>query len=355
MIEKTNRVPLAFITGWGAVSPAGWSAGALREALAADAQLPIITEKRSENAPHRHMRKVPPLAPMPDWMKNARLRRTTTAARYAVHAALEALGEKNRALVQSGALRLGIVFCTMNGCVQFSRRFFEEVLTNPAFASPILFPETVYNAPASHLSALLGSPEMNYTLIGDSAQFVRGVELGAQWIEDSLVDACLVVSAEELDWVSDEAWMLFGKNNIATEGAAAVLLQRESQPDQAAATVQHFTPVWTYGNRMSRAKAARELALDLLGHARKQATCFDGFGSSVCGVFAGLREWHAEYISVCKTFGEGFSVTSGWQTVAACEWLMEGRAEQAVVSAVGLTQQAAGLVVGGVPYPVTQD
>ena len=83
------------------------------------------------------------------------------AARERHHAAhrrrrARSVGRRCRS-VQSGALRLGIVACTMAGSVAYSRRFYEEVLREPATASPLVFPETVFNAPASHLAAYLGT------------------------------------------------------------------------------------------------------------------------------------------------------------------------------------------------------
>src|SRR6187402_2211125 len=63
---------LCAVTGWGAVSPAGWTAGALREALLTLRELPIKTERRCEGAPERRVRPVPPHASPPDWMKQPR-------------------------------------------------------------------------------------------------------------------------------------------------------------------------------------------------------------------------------------------------------------------------------------------
>jgi hypothetical protein len=337
------------ITGWGAVSPAGWSAGALREAVTAQAALPVQSACRCEGAPERRFRPVPPHPAPPDWMKQPRFRRTTSIARYAVHAAAEALGEARLALAQSGALRVGMVFCSMNGCVQFSRRFFTEVQENPSLASPILFPETVYNAPSSHLAALVGSREINYTLVGDSAQFIAGLELGSQWIEDGIVDAALVVAAEELDWLTDEALQLFGKRSIAAEGAAAVLLEPRTQANDAAPLLQHITRGWTYGSSLPRKTAAGKVHSELSSITQAGAVLCDGLG-------AGLRtdrpeasvwaSWKGERVSVRRTLGEGFAVSSAWQTVAALEWIREGRARQCLVSAVGLTQQAMGAAFG---------
>lgn len=332
------------ITGWGSVSPAGWSASELYEVVEKNMPLPMTTEIRSEGAMKRNFRKVPALSVVPDYMRHARLRRSAPATRFAIHAAVEALGPEKFALAQSGALPVGVIFCTMSGCVQFSRRFYAEVLENPLLASPILFPETVYNAPSSHLSALLASTEINYTLVGDTAQFVRGIEIARQWIEDDLVQACLVVTAEELDWVSDEAWMLFHRKGAAAEGAAAVLLEKKAGLD-----IKHLTETQTYGNRVSRLKAVQRVKAELLDHASPQASLCDGLGAGKGtdrAEFAAWLDWQNARCSVRPILGEGFGITSGWQTVMACELLQRGASEEVIVNAVGLSQQAVGMVLG---------
>ena len=63
------------IVGWGAVSPAGWSAAELYAAVTNRAELPISAEERTPGAPHRKFRAVPPLTPPPAWLRQPRLRR----------------------------------------------------------------------------------------------------------------------------------------------------------------------------------------------------------------------------------------------------------------------------------------
>jgi hypothetical protein len=340
---------LCAVTGWGAVSPAGWNASDLRDAMLSKAELPIRKERRCEGAPERQVRPVPAHPSPPDWMKQPRFRRSSAIARYATHAAMEALGETRAAKVRSGEWSVGVVFCSMNGGVHFSRCFYAEVLENPSVASPILFPETVYNAPSSHIAALLGATGMNYTLVGDSAQFVAALDLASQWLEDGLADACLVVAAEELDWVTDEALPLFGKKSVAAEGATAVLLEPRTQLNDTTPLLQLVTPARTYGARMSRYAAASLMWQDLFDVASKGAVLCDGLGAGprVDRVEkAACLSWKGERVSARRVLGEGFSVTSGWQTIAALEWLREGRAQQALVSAVGLSQQAVGAAFG---------
>ena len=339
--------PVGFaITGWGSVSAAGWSTEALRSAMEARIPLPFKTETRCEGAAERHIRPVPALTEVPAWMKSPRFRRCTAVARFAVHAAVQALGEARLAQVQNGALRVGIIFCTMNGCVQFSRRFYAEALENPALASPILFPETVYNAPSSHLASLLGSKEINYTLVGDSAQFLRGIELAQMWLEEKLVDGCLIVAAEELDWISDEALVLFGKNLIASEGAAAAYVE----PAQSAAglRIEALTEARTLTSGLSRDEAARLMKNDLTACARPGAVLYDGLGAGVRADHAETKAWDGWTGPACHVrhiTGEGFSITGGWQTVLACEAASRGDCPQALVSSVGLNEQAIGLAL----------
>jgi 3-oxoacyl-(acyl-carrier-protein) synthase len=167
-----NLSPGIVVAGWGAVTPAGWGMEAFRGALSSGVALPPVEIKRCEASPLVMARPVPAVAERPAYFSHARLRRSPPIARFAAAAALEALGDRWEKIRGDASFRLGVVFSLMNGCVTYSRRFFAEVLENPSTASPILFPETVFNAPSSHISALLGVTGPNYTLAGDSADFL---------------------------------------------------------------------------------------------------------------------------------------------------------------------------------------
>ena len=112
-----------FVCGFGAVSPAGWGMKSFREALARGEGLPTKELPRPGNLPLT-VRQVPPAMPRPAFLGHARLRRTSPIAHYAVSAALEALGDDAEKVTSSG-LRLGIVYCALSGCVNYSRRFYD--------------------------------------------------------------------------------------------------------------------------------------------------------------------------------------------------------------------------------------
>src|SRR5436189_796889 len=202
-----------FVHGIGAVSPAGWGVLPLREVLAKGEPMPARELARPGWTRSLRVRPVSPPSPRPNFLAHARLRRTSPITQYAVAAALEALGD-DAARVSGGSMRLGIILCVMTGCVNYSRRFYDETLKDPATASPLVFPETVFNAPASHLAALLGTTAVNYTLVGDPGTFLQGLALAADWFVNEKIDGCLIIGSEEIDWLTADAYRPFQKKII---------------------------------------------------------------------------------------------------------------------------------------------
>ena len=214
---------------------------------------------------------VPPPQARPAFLAHARLRRASPMTHYTVSAALEALGN-DAAVIQSGALSLGIVACTMTGGISYSRRFYQEVLQDPALASPLVFPETVFNAPASHLSAYLGTSTVNYSLVGDAGAFLQGLAVAAQWLDDGVAEACIVIGAEELDWTAADALRLFERHSVYTGGAGALYLKGQcpaSVPVELSAVTDSFSAPRTPG----RNKAARKMRAQLPATAPNELLC----------------------------------------------------------------------------------
>lgn len=212
------------ISGVGAVSPAGWGTASLAAAMLEPTVLPIANCPRTVGArdwdcPVRHA----PAVPADRLPKFPRLRRASPITKFTMAAALEALEQAGFPQGQ-GAGRLGIVQLMFNGCVQFSGKFYHEVIETPALASPLIFPETVYNAPASHVAAFLGVDGPATTLIGESSAIIEAVSIAHTWLLQDLVDHVLVIGAEECDWLGAEAVHYYHPDLHATEGAAALLL-----------------------------------------------------------------------------------------------------------------------------------
>jgi hypothetical protein len=229
---------------------------------------------------------------------------------------------------------LGVLFAVQNGSVNYSSRFFAEVLANPSLASPILFPETVFNAPSSHISSLLASPSLNNTLVSDAGGFLTALDMAAQWLDDDLVTDCLIISAEEYDWLSAESLALVPGPKIASEGAAALWLRRTEKPSPNDILLEQITEAATITNQQSRSTAIQKMHLDLaapnhaaLISAESGHPTWDRPHSETFSSWAGPR------FTLQSQFGHGFSILGGWQCALACELLQRGVCHDAVVAA----------------------
>src|SRR5258708_30004134 len=187
-----------FLSGLGAVSPAGWNVAALREALDRGQPLPAQNLERPGWEKPLRVRVVPSPATRPEFLAHPRLRRSSPITHYVAATALEALGSLRTN--PNGPKRLGVVVCLQAGCVNYSCRFLDESLKNPATASPLLFPETVYAAPASHIAALLGNVSLAYSLVGDPASFLQGVAFGDGGLPADPVGPSPILGTEEANW-----------------------------------------------------------------------------------------------------------------------------------------------------------
>ncbi|MCE9609514.1 MAG: hypothetical protein K8R23_04745 [Chthoniobacter sp.] len=267
--------------------------------------------------------------------RNPRLRRSSAISYFAVAAGLAAQADAGIEMTPEVAARTAVIFAISDGGAIYTRKFYDQIVKQGAnAASPLLFPETVYNAPASHLAALLGIDGASYTLVGDGSVGLAALHFGAQLLTLGGIDQCVVVGSEECDWILCEAygeWRLGG--SPLAEGAAAVVLRREGR------WKVDTHPGVTFFRR-SAAGAALERAAHGVGAgaetdwvaAGANRTFVDAIENAVlarvCPQAPVLRIKHA--------LGEAPGAGALCQVVAAA---LSGRAD-VLVSAVGLNQQA---------------
>jgi hypothetical protein len=328
-----NRV---FVHGLGAVSPAGWGVSALRTALEKDEPAPIKDLARPGWERRLRIRSVPAPLERPEFFTHPRLRRSGEMAKYTVAAALEALAGR------ATPGRLGIIVTMLAGLVGYTRRFYEEVLRDPATASPLIFPETVFNAPASHLAAYLNSTAASSTLVGDDGVFLQGLGLAAQWLADGEADACVVIGVEELDWLVPNALRLFSRDDIYSSGAGALYLTKNG--DGAVAELAAVTDSISFTRKLGREAAARKARSQLPPQAPGELLCASArhVPRRDAAEDAAWQDWTNARLTPRVILGEAFASAAAWQCVAACDALSRQAFTAANVSVVGASQQAIG-------------
>ena len=259
-----------FVCGLGAVSPAGWDVSALCQAIEEGEPQSIQPLDRPGWDEPLRVRLVPdPPARLP-FLAHPRLRRTSPVTHYAAAAALEALAGCR--LPDLPPPRLGLILCLQSGCVHYSYRFFDETLKDPSTASPLLFPETVFAAPASHIAALLGNTPVVSTLMGDPATFLQGLALGAAWLEENRVEACLVIGAEETNWLRADALWHLDHRAIISGGAGAVCLSL-NLAWSAGVELEVITNAHTFTTLKDRRRSAQAMRAELPASSPDQLLC----------------------------------------------------------------------------------
>jgi Beta-ketoacyl synthase, N-terminal domain len=346
-----------FVAGLGAVSPAGWTVAAMREALELG-RTPLpqpldgSTTCRERGGRPLLARLVPAPAVRPEFLSHPRLRRTSPVTHYAASAALEAMaGIPPTRLADA---RIGLIVCLQSGCVQYSCRFYDEALKNPATASPLLFPETVYAAPASHIATLLKNVTLVSSQVGDPSCLLQAMAQAAQWLNEERADLCLVIGAEEPNWITADGLRHFDRTASISAGAGAVCLCRDAR-SSLGIELTAITDAHTYSTAQGRTQAAvamrnqldqfapgppseaeREQQLELLCDGLVNSPRTDG------AEFAAWRDWTGPRLSPGRILGQGLMAGAAWQCVAACDALANRRFKTANVSLVGFNQQAIG-------------
>jgi 3-oxoacyl-(acyl-carrier-protein) synthase len=324
---------------------------------------------------------VPPAA-IAEATRHPRLRRASAISRFAVVAGLSALRDAGLELNDASAARTALIFAISNGGVIYTKRFYHEIVhSGAAAASPLLFPETVFNAPASHLAAILGVTGASYTLVGDGAVGILALQMAEDLMANPELDRCLIVGAEEADWLLCDAyrkWRLLRpappiepfarppRGMILSEGAGAVVLARAGS-----VALERVHP----GGNFARQREAAGL-LDLIAGELRDEAGAEVLVASANGTFidAGERSVAANYFADSDVYtakpalGESVAAGALWQVICAAQALRrqelppvlhaprncslttrreagEKAWHRAVVTVCGLNQQVAGLAL----------
>ena len=333
------------IAGMGWVTPLGAGLDEVWSRLESG-ERPIAREMESPHSTKTHMAFTVPASTVEALGRNPRLRRSSVITYYAVAAALAALEDAGITMTPELAERTAVIFAACSGPVVYTRKFYETIVMQGANnASPLLFPETVYNAPASHLAALLGVTGSSYTLVGDGTVGISALKFAEQLLATGAVDRCVVAAGEELDWILCEAYREWRFPVTLGEAGAAVVLTREGTQGRLDAIHDGITFF-----RQSQAPAAiRQVHCDF---AARWATpdlivgCGDGTFVDVAES-AAIAEFFPRVPVVYpkRTLGESLGAGALVQLVHGALAMRKRKLNNVIVSALGFNQQASGVLL----------
>jgi 3-oxoacyl-[acyl-carrier-protein] synthase II len=251
--------------------------------------------------------------PLATLQNEARVRRASPITLFMLAAAQQALAS-NPALRRD---RLGVVAAFNTGAVVATRRFFEGVVKNgQRFASPNLFPETVFNSPASHVAAVLGVAGPCYSVVGDDSAWVNAIRVAASWLATGLVDHALVIGAVELDPIVIDAFVRVGwmsprgrTGYVPGEGAGALLLRRIESGNEL--RIVRLADGFTHRRRSEALRSAQEC----LAQFPADVVCCRTAQHNWFGRFEEQLRW-AKSLTL-PYHGDAFVASAAWNTVEA--------------------------------------
>ena len=183
-------------------------------------------------------------------------RRMSRISRMAVAASIEAVEDSGLCLEKMNRERVAVVMGTSYGSSSHVDEFYLSLLVDgPRGAQPLLFPETVPNAPASHISIYHNIQGPNATFCQNGISAETGIAYARSLLNENVVDAVLVGGAEELSEILFGCYDAVGGLNkirvkdgediepkpggglILGEGAAVLIMERRESARQRGAKI----------------------------------------------------------------------------------------------------------------------
>ena len=174
-------------------------------------------------------------------------RRMSRISRMVVATSIEALEDSQLDLDAMDRERVAVIVGTAYGSSSHVEAFFVSLLQDgPRGAQPFLFPETVPNAPASHVAMYHHITGPNSTFCQNSISGETAIQYACNLLNQNIVDIVLVAGAEELSSIlyhcydavgtlnpviveaHDSPAPFLGKGIVLGEGAGMLVMERKN-------------------------------------------------------------------------------------------------------------------------------
>ena len=263
------------------------------------------------------------------WQKEPRLRRASPITYFMI----EAVDQVLRAAPDTDRTRTGVIAAFFLGCLVYSVRFYRQITDEGRrFASPVLFPETVFNSPLSHVVSTLGLGGPVYSQIGDKSSWATALRTAQCWLTNGDCDRVIVLAAEEFEPLEVDALHAGGllRDGLQPcEGAVALMLGRAKGSAPAIANIADGYDF--HAKREATATAARCLATF-----SSDAPLLDTATGWTRSAAAKLGR---RYVGPSPNQTEGFTLTAAADTLRALDLVQNTQTSELIVPIWGLTRQ----------------
>lgn len=314
------------ITGIGVISPAGISRESLlRSFMATKTGIAVSTGFGLPYAGITTLGEINNFVAK-DHIPTMKARRMSRFSQFGLASAVEAVKDAGFDINDTNRYRVAIAVGTGFASTDSTDKFYEGLLREgPEGTNPILFPETVQNIAAAHISMHFGTRGQNITFSHADISSELALSYACGLLNDGLTDMAIVSGADELSIaellgysgfnVLSNDMMPFDKRRngfVPGEGAATVIIERQEDAVRrgakihcciAAAEIASYpTPIASYDRSRGSMKTAIRTALT------KAGISAPGFVSACANSTPDLDQLEADAVS--DLFGHTVPVTA---------------------------------------------
>ncbi len=265
-----------------------------------------------------------------EYIADSRFRRAADISRYTMLAVKLAADDAN--ISPSNGKDMGITVGLTHGALNYTQSYHRLLITEGAeSASPILFSDSVLNAPAGNTSICFGVHGPVHTIIGGKTISTKVIMLAAQMLTTGVIDKSIAVCAEELNELSFFCYLRLGLNAMS-EGAGAILLEDEDtlKGDDPYCYLSGISSRFNPSNPQTALREAIEESLEI-AHLKGKDIDLIVTDSSIPDI-QGLDLSNKPLGSITHLTGEAFSVSSMWNVILSALIIRHGKVPASVIN-----------------------
>jgi len=250
-----------------------------------------------------------------------KFRRAADVSKYAMAAIKLALNDAG--LESVSGEDSAMVAAVTHGALNYTQEYHELLLTGGVEdISPILFSDSVLNAPAGNASICFGIQGAVHTIVGGTASSIKAAMLACRLLDDGPIKRALLFSTEEINELSFYCRNSFGEP-VMSEGAGALLIERadERKGSQQYCNVSGFASYLDPSDPEASLRISADRALSMAGIKK------DDLDFVLMEGAAGIHNgYFNETLSgtVSQYTGKAFAVSSIWNIIAAADSIEQG-------------------------------
>jgi 3-oxoacyl-[acyl-carrier-protein] synthase II len=161
-----------------------------------------------------------------DIIDNRKFRRAADVSKYALAAIQLAINDAS--LDSAAGEDSAMVTAVTHGAMNYTQAYHKSLVTGGVEdISPILFSDSVLNAPAGNASICYGIQGAVHTIVGGTAASIKAAMIACRLIREDGINRSVVVSAEEMNELSFYCRKKLGESEMS-EGAGVFLIEDAS-------------------------------------------------------------------------------------------------------------------------------